>query len=108
MSLPTAKEIEVLQETQTAPGREYSGKRYWTPPLWMRHIIPWFVLRWLDDRLDTCWTGIVMWKLGYDWVSGWNVCAGSCFNLDAGHELNQYDYCGKFNVPEEYRYKVTP
>lgn len=67
------------------------SERY-TPSSWMRHVISWRVLGWLDRRLDTCWAGMVMWKEGYDW-SWWPT--DSC--------SDPHDYCGKFGKEAKHR-----
>ena len=68
----------------------------WTPPSWMRHISPWWVLLWLDRHLNTCWAGIAMWKLGYEW-SWW---PNGCWDGRPGQE---YDYCGKWKTEDAIR-----
>lgn len=66
----------------------YWPERY-TPPSWMRHFTPWWLLHWLDERMETCWAGIAMWKMGYDW-DWWPT--NTCFDATDG----RWDYCGKF------------
>ena len=67
-----------------------------TPPVWMRHITPWWLLYWLDKRLPTCWTVMVLWKMYGDEDSWWPL--GKCF---AAYSGERYDYCGKFSVNDE-------
>ena len=67
----------------------------YTPPLWVRHFTPWWVLNFINAHLPTCWTGMVMWKQGYDWE--WWPNSG-CFD--------PHDYCRKFDyhcIPIEGR-----
>lgn len=63
----------------------------WTPPLWLRHVVPWCVLRALDRRLPTCWAGMASWKQGEErsWWPRW-----TCWDGDP-----LLDYCGKFSTP---------
>ena len=75
----------------------------WQPPDILRHVIPWGLLYWIDPRLPICWTGVVMWKLGYGW--SW---ACSCSSDDEiTHHVERWGgwvcYCGKFDDPREYR-----
>ena len=64
------------------------------PPLWMRHITPWWVLKWIDNRFLVCWAGVAMWKLGYD---GWSwFPTRACFTSYP----DSWDYCNKFNMIE--------
>lgn len=30
---------------------------------WLRHIIPWWVLEWIDGHCDVCWENVVTWKI---------------------------------------------
>lgn len=60
------------------------------PPSWLRHFIPWSVLDWMFNRWHLCWSGMVMWKLGYEW--SWSI--------DRSCVLQ--DYCGW------YATKATP
>ncbi len=73
------------------------GERY-TPPLWLRHFVPWRFLNWFDRRFPTCWTGMVMWKLGHDDWSWW--INRSCWDGPPGRE---YDYCGKYKSKAEWQ-----
>lgn len=65
-----------------------------TPPSWMRHIIPWRVLYWLDKHTDTCWAGMVMWKEDYEW-SWWSCSWQDGLGADG-------DYCGKWRSKETF------
>lgn len=68
-----------------------------TPPRVLRHVLPWFVLRWFDRRAGTCWSGVVMWKLGHD---GWSWWPGrTCWDGPQGG----YDYCNKYSTREGMR-----
>lgn len=67
-----------------------------TPPLWLRHVIPWRVLRFYDRHRPTCWSGIAMWKMGYD---GWSWQRQSdCW----GGAQGGWDYCGKFETKPDF------
>lgn len=55
------------------------------PPLWMRHITPWWLLRVIDSHTGLCWAAMVMWKTN---GSDWSWIPSRC--------LEPYDYCGKF------------
>jgi len=68
-------------------GDRFTNERRYTPPFWMRHFLSWRVLQWISDHSDTCWTNMVMWKLGYEYENWWP--SPSCFK--------PYDYCGKFD-----------
>ncbi len=65
------------------------------PPLWLRHFMPWRLLKWIDDRFETCWAGMVMWKYGHPW-SWFPTC--SCFEA----KPNRYDWCGKYDLPNKW------
>ncbi len=54
----------------------------------LRHIISWRRLNWINDHFNYCWTGMVMWKLGYDW--SWER-SSTCFT-----DEDERCYCGKF------------
>ena len=58
----------------------------WTPPKFFRHVVSWKLLRLIDNYANTCWVGMVMWKLGYDGWCWWPH--RNCFENG--------DYCGKF------------
>lgn len=73
--------------------------RYWSPPSWMRHFVPWAALHWFADRYGVCWSAIVMWKMGYGWRE-WTPCR-SCFNLDHPDQKYHYDYCGTYTSGPE-------
>jgi len=68
-------------------GDRFDNERRYTPPRWMRRVISWKVLNWISDHSDTCWSNMVMWKLGYDCENWWPSAA--CFK--------PYDYCHKFD-----------
>jgi hypothetical protein len=36
----------------------------YTPPLWLRHVTPWWLLRLIDRRLPVCFIRVAEWKLG--------------------------------------------
>lgn len=36
-----------------------------TPPLWSRYLFPWRLLRWIDERFNTCWASMAMWAIGH-------------------------------------------
>jgi len=64
---------------------EYPAKWPWgTPPLWARHITPWWELRWINRNYNLCWANMAMWKMGYDWE--WKP-GESCYKeaLKVGH-----------------------
>jgi len=67
------------------------AKEKYTPPTFLRHITPWWLLGWIDRRWDTCWAGMVMWKQGYDW-DWWPT--NTCFDATDG----PWDYCNKFDA----------
>lgn len=59
------------------------------PPLWLRHLVSWRLLEFIDRHLDTCWAELAMWKLGYGVRSWWPV--------PLCHQgRNGEDYCGKY------------
>lgn len=66
-----------------------------TPYSITRFIVPWKLLRWIDENSDLCWAGIVMWKMGYGWK--WKVVA-SCFNAIDIHEKEHRCYCMKYEL----------
>lgn len=71
----------------------------WTPPRLLRFVTPWALLSAIDGRLNTCWSGMVMWKLGYpDW-SWWPSC--TCFS-DSWRDFDGYDFCGKYATREAF------
>lgn len=92
-------------------------KKRWpfgTPPTWLRHIAPWWLLYWLNDYYDDlCWAGVVTWKV---YGGGWTVVSSSCF----AHTQGPVDYCGKWPsekarefgdsrpIPVESALKETP
>lgn len=53
---------------------------------WLRFITPWWALHWLCNRYHLCWSGMVMWKMGYGW--SWSL-SRSC--------LFPFDYCGYYD-----------
>lgn len=55
----------------------------------LRFVVSWKLLWWINQRTETCWSGMVMWKMGYGW--SWAV-RESCFR---GWPLG--DYCGRFD-----------
>jgi hypothetical protein len=78
-------------EKRRARAKGTWGLRDKTPPLWVRHLLSWRFLRWLDSHLATCWVGIAMWKMGYPDQNWWG---GTCWDGPKGQE---YDYCGKWD-----------
>lgn len=69
----------------------------WTPPRWMRYVLRYRALKWLDDRLPTCWVGVYLWSIGSD-ISWWPT--EQCWGGPAGHE---WDYCNKHHNLTELR-----
>jgi hypothetical protein len=67
-------------------GDRFDNETRYSPARWMRHLLSWRILRWINDHTDVCWTNVVMWKLGYDRENWWPN--RNCFH--------PYDYCGKF------------
>lgn len=63
------------------------ARNRYTPPSWVRHLISWRLLGFIDKHLATCWAGMVMWKYGYE-GEWWPT--GTCLSPD--------DYCGKFDA----------
>lgn len=68
------------------------------PPLFWRHFVPWFVLKWIDKHSEFCWSSMVMWKLGYDgedWE--WRVKDG-CFQWYPKNIFSVVKpcFCGKY------------
>lgn len=63
------------------------GER-WTPPSFLRHVASYRMLEFINKRTNTCWTGMVMWKMGYGW-SWWPN--DNCMSFDG-------DYCGKWDI----------
>lgn len=63
-----------------------SEQRKYTPPAWLRHITPWWMLHWIDNNFDTCWANMCTWKQFGSEVSWWPD--ERCFH--------PYDYCNKF------------
>jgi len=62
------------------------------PPMWLRHLVPWWLIYWTERRVGLCRCGIVMWKLGYDeWP--WHRPKDDCF---CGPTPTSMCYCGKF------------
>lgn len=62
-----------------------------TPPMWMRHILPWSLLHWLSNHFRVCWAHMVFWKTGlnrsgHKW-SDLSDCKPDC-------------YCGKYMTEE--------
>lgn len=53
----------------------------------LRHITPWFVLDWLNDKYHFCWVQMVLWKI-YGSEGMWEV-GPDCFY--------PYDYCGYYD-----------
>lgn len=58
------------------------------PPSWLRHFLPWWLLHYLDRRYRLCWTGVAMWKMGYEW--SWGPPNPTCFG-----DGEPTCYCGK-------------
>lgn len=54
---------------------------------WLRHLTPWWLLTWINDRYHLCWANMATWKLGYD-SGDWALSRG-CFS--------PYDYCGYYD-----------
>ena len=67
-------------------------ERFMVMPLWLRHLVPWKVLVWVDRYSNICWDSVVMWKMFGD-DGGLRVTA-RCFDS----RPVQYDYCAKFCV----------
>ena len=68
----------------------------YTPPMVMRHLIPWPVLYWIGRHTKTCGSGLAMWKMGYeDWE--WSV-RRSCWDGPNGG----WDYCNKYASKPEF------
>ncbi|KKN32113.1 hypothetical protein LCGC14_0817240 [marine sediment metagenome] len=66
--------------------RRWPFRGYVEPPLWLRHLTPWWVLWKLQEHYHLCWTNMVRWKMGDE--CDWNVTT-SCFE--------PYDYCGFYD-----------
>ncbi len=73
---------------QTTLERRGLSPIVFTPPNWLRHITPWWLLQYIDRNYETCWAGMVMWKLGYEFEDSWKIVE-TCF--ESGN-----DYCGKY------------
>lgn len=60
-----------------------------TPPMWLRHVLPWWLLKWISAHSRVCWVAMVQWKDGYpDWRwSDLSDCDPDC-------------YCGKYMTEE--------
>ena len=68
-----------------------------TPPPWLRYIVPYRVLAWIDHHFPVCWAKIVCWKQFGAEESWWP--SRTCF----ASWQERYDYCGKFKAAEEDR-----
>jgi len=66
-------------------------------PTFLRHLIPWRMLYWIDRLFPVCWLNVAMWKM-------WGVegCFGPSSNCWDGPAGEKYDYCGKFKTKEEF------
>lgn len=76
----------------------------YTPPMWLRHVFPWRLLYFVNRHTNTCISGMVMWKQGYE---GWQWWPRSgCFD---GHEV-AFDYCARWETAEQFEADtgVTP
>lgn len=62
--------------------------------MFLRYVVPWRLLLWIDSRYEVCWANVVSWKLGRE-TEEWNP-TWICF--DGGR-----DYCGKFDQPPARR-----
>jgi len=71
--------------------KAYLNRTKYTPPNWMRHFFSYRMLGFIDERTNTCWAGMVMWKQGYGW-DWWPT--STCFQEDCTPK----DYCGKFEA----------
>ena len=67
------------------------------PPLFLRRLVPWWLLRAINHRTNTCWTGMVLWRLGDEYA--WDI-REDCWDGPCGHE---YDFCGRYKTGEEFR-----
>ena len=67
----------------------------YTPPVYMRRVVPWWLLRLLDRRVlrGTCWIAMGSWKYGDDvsWWPSWSRCAGR----------DGLDYCTRYPARTE-------
>ncbi|KKN75622.1 hypothetical protein LCGC14_0378600 [marine sediment metagenome] len=66
-------------------------ERFMVMPLWLRYLVPWKVLGWVDKHSNICWANVVMWKMFGD--DGDLRVQPNCFGSEP-----PYDYCGKFCV----------
>jgi hypothetical protein len=67
----------------------FGTSRFWgeiEPWSWLRHLTPWWFLRWLFSRYHLCWAGMVTWKLGHE--TSWSV-SRSC--------IYPFDFCGFYD-----------
>lgn len=65
-------------------------------PKWAK-FIPWWLLSFISDHTDTCWTNMVLWKLygsDHDW-----------YDESCKHECPAC-YCGKFAQPGEKQERI--
>jgi len=76
--------------------REEEAMKRRTPPLFLRRLAPWQLLAFINLHTDTCWSGMVMWKLGYEGWSWWP--AASCWAGPQGG----WDYCHKYEAKDAF------
>lgn len=68
-----------------------------TPPMWLRHLLPWRVIDFIRRNPRVCGARIAMWKMGYeDWP--WGI-SRSCWDGPNGG----WDYCGKWETEAAFR-----
>ena len=66
-----------------------------TPPPWLRHVVNYRMLIWLDHHLPVCWANLVIWKQFGSADSWWP--SRTCFVSFP----KRHDYCGKFKAEQE-------
>lgn len=62
------------------------------PPLWMRHLISWRLLSFINRHTTTCWAEMCMWKAGSE-IESWSV-RSMCWGGPEGG----YDYCNRWET----------
>jgi len=75
-------------------------------PRFLRLLIPWKLLLWIDKRYDYCWCDLVAWKLGY--TDKWGRANSKCFvRTNKIHPIfDAFDvcYCCKYPMGVKHVY----
>jgi hypothetical protein len=71
----------------------------YTPPMWLRHVTPWWLLRLIERRFNACGVGVAQWKYGHQergyetWWPTWSCMGGP---------PHAWDYCGRYKNAAEF------